>query len=286
MLFEDGLIYEKFELYLPENTKITKEKNGLVINANDLIISFKFNFTPYGYNFKNGSDNFSKYYLKHNNYDHIKYYKNSIEVSIYVKFKGLLSLLRKKYDWVESFPLYVFDYFDFNKFLDDIDWNSNDTSIILNSNDYKFTDIKLSEFTFDMLKNKQYDYLINYIEYLFKNHEEIKENEDVYFILLVNLSLAYKYSNNEAKAINTISCVDFDETKSKFKLARLIITNKLDEAIDMLLNDNEIKEYMEYDYLIEWPLFTLLQNHPKYKKVENKYKKESSGSVIKLTKKT
>ena len=119
-----GGLYDKFELTLPEKSKITrKNKNEIIIDTPILTLTLSCLFGGFGTVLKSG---FYKYYLGIQ-YPQRGYHDYAFNVEVSVKFK-VRSLFSKDkelyYAWIDSFLDEIASYIDKDAFFDKINWDS------------------------------------------------------------------------------------------------------------------------------------------------------------------
>ena len=119
-----GGLYDKFELTLPEKSKITrKNKNEIIIDTPILTLTLSCLFGGFGTVLKSG---FYKYYLgiQHPQRGYRNYAFN-VEVSVKFKVRSLFSKDKELYyAWIDSFLDEITSYIDKNAFFDKINWDS------------------------------------------------------------------------------------------------------------------------------------------------------------------
>ena len=125
-LNSSGAYYHKFDLTLPENSKISRRnKNEIIIDTPILTLSLKSLF--FGLSTVISRD-FYKYYLgsASQHYTSLQDYQFNVEIS--VKFKPVSLFMRKKtdiyYSWIDSFLDEITEYMEKDRFFDRIDWNA------------------------------------------------------------------------------------------------------------------------------------------------------------------
>lgn len=126
VLNSSGAYYHKFDLTLPENSKITrKNKNEIIIDTPILTLSLTSLFSGLSTALPH---DFYKYYLRSasQHYTSLHDYKFNVEIS--VKFKLTSLFMRKKmdvyYSWIDSFLDEITEYMEKDRFFDKIDWNA------------------------------------------------------------------------------------------------------------------------------------------------------------------
>lgn len=119
----DGYIYNKFIMLLPKYSKIYKDYiNELTIDTRYYKIKIRWYFNYYGSNVDN---EFYQYVLKKKrNWDYDDDFNFQIQVD--VSFKPSLIFNKNKmkhYAWLDEILNNLIDYFDYNNFLEQINWN-------------------------------------------------------------------------------------------------------------------------------------------------------------------
>lgn len=119
-----GGVYDKFDLILPEKSKVTrKNKNEIIIETPILTLTISCLFGGFSTVLKSG---FYKYYLGIANPKRA-YHNYEFNVEVKVKFK-LRSLFSKDkaiyYAWIDSFLDEITSYIDKDTFFEKINWNT------------------------------------------------------------------------------------------------------------------------------------------------------------------
>lgn len=134
MTGKNGAIYRRFDLKLPNGSKVHRSnKNTVIIDTKLFTLTFKVLFG--GFNTVVEND-FYRYYIQKKNHDFSEY---EFKVEIDVKYK-LNSIFRvtdwKYYNWLDDYIERLEHYCDIHTFYRDINWKQNKTIIrILNAKD-------------------------------------------------------------------------------------------------------------------------------------------------------
>lgn len=141
----NGAIYKRFDLILPENSKITrKNKNEVVIETPILILTISCLFGAFGTVLKPG---FYKYYLNITSPQR-DYHDYEFNVEVTVKFK-IRSLFSKEkeiyYAWVDSFLDELSSYISKDEFFEKINWDVVYSIIRCNNNINALTNSAVQE---------------------------------------------------------------------------------------------------------------------------------------------
>ena len=126
VLNSSGAYYHKFDLTLPENSKITrKNKNEIIIDTPILTLSLTSLFSGLSTALPH---DFYKYYLRSASQHYTSLHDYQFNVEISVKFKLTSLFMRKKmdvyYSWIDSFLDEITEYMEKDRFFDKIDWNA------------------------------------------------------------------------------------------------------------------------------------------------------------------
>lgn len=263
---DNNLLYENFELFLPKDAKLIKPNDRtIVIKTNDLTLNISYNFKCDQHNDYEGLRLFSKFYIKEPNWEQYIFYNIKVVLETKLRFTYVFRSLRnRKYDWLDKYCSYLTRELDFNNFLESINWKTNKTNIIINYKKINFSDLKIQSFVYELCKQEKYELLIEYSEYIIKNFPDITNDTSRYSTILVNLALAYKYSGNHIKATEIINDTLFNDNEDHFKLAKLIILDKIDEAFKLLNEDEELKITLKKNNFKEWPLFKAVKNDSRF----------------------
>ena len=120
-----GGYYHKFDLILPENSKVTrKNKNDIVIDTPILTLTLTSLFGGFSTVLRPG---FSKYYLGLTNSQRgsLHDYQFNVEVSVKFKLKSLFSKDKEiYYSWIDSFLDSVAEYMGKDEFFEKINWDT------------------------------------------------------------------------------------------------------------------------------------------------------------------
>ena len=132
-----GALYSRFDLCLPENSKITrKSKNEVVIDTPILSISISCLFGAFGTVLKSG---FYRYYLGiDNGQRNYHSYQYNVEVTVKYKIGSLFSKEKEfYYAWIDSFLDALSNYISQTDFFNKINWDTVYTIMLCNYNTIK-----------------------------------------------------------------------------------------------------------------------------------------------------
>lgn len=128
---DDGSRFSRFDLTLPKGSIVKRLSNGiLTVENNRIFLQIEISYGKYGTTLPKG---FEQNYLglKHNDLD-----VNKIEISLRYKVKPIAFFYGSKWNyhnWVDSFAERLIEFFSFDTFVENINWESNLTGIIINN---------------------------------------------------------------------------------------------------------------------------------------------------------
>jgi len=117
----------------------------------------------------------------------------------------------------------------------------------------KTADNALLSLSFELLQEERYKLVINILD-LFVNTIKKFHDETFKRMIIVNLAIAYKLSDQKDKCSKELSRLDWSATNYAFKMANSVLNEEYDKASSYMQNAVSTKELSEYQFL-EWPLF-------------------------------
>lgn len=107
--------------------------------------------------------------------------------------------------------------------------------------------------TYDLLISKQYELAERILE-LSKEKNFAKVDTESRLLILINLAIALKGQEKNRECETLLSNEDFSALSLKFKLANLVLTEKYEEASELMKKIGKEGEIRQSHYR-EWPLF-------------------------------
>jgi len=148
-------------------------------------------------------------------------------------------------------------------------------------NDYEDADKQLNELCYSLLISRQYKLADILLDFAFKQPKHFNDLSKNLFIVNKSLSLYLQGKNDLAKEV--VNSKDWSASSDDFKLAHLIINEKLEEVYNLMkkIGKNGDVDKLEYK---TWPLFNNLRKEADFKKI---YKEifDEEYTVIEIPKK-
>ncbi|MDB0061392.1 hypothetical protein N9F28_01090, partial [bacterium] len=137
--------------------------------------------------------------------------------------------------------------------------------------DIKQADEKLNEICYELLADGQYklaDILLDFACKQTKHHNDLTKN-----LFIVNKSLSQFLQDNKENALEIINSKDWSASSDDFKMAHLILSEKIDEAYTLMKKIGKDGDVHKENYKA-WPLFYKLRKQEKFKKLYKEIFKE------------
>jgi len=91
-----------------------------------------------------------------------------------------------------------------------------------------------------------------------------KVNAESSLYMTINLAISFKGQEKLKELNKLLDTIDFSPLSSKFKLASLVLTDKYDDAADLMRKIGNSEEVSEVNYT-EWPLFRWFRKTDQFK---------------------
>lgn len=126
-------------------------------------------------------------------------------------------------------------------------------------------DDALNNVTYDLLQRRKYHLAKVLLDFVFT--PAVKYSDEQHrLIFLVNRCQAYKWSGDVGRANELIQAQDWTATRDAFKLAAAVLTDRYQEAIN-LMRKIGVGGYPHKVHYRTWPLFTEIRKKPEFAQV-------------------
>ncbi|MFY9906497.1 MAG: hypothetical protein WAK62_15200, partial [Terriglobales bacterium] len=123
-------------------------------------------------------------------------------------------------------------------------------------------DSALNNITYDLLERRRYHLAKVLLDFVFT--PAVKYSDEQYrLIFLVNRSQAYKWSGDNKRAHELVLAQDWTATREAFKLAAAVLTDRNQDAID-LMRKIGVGGYPHKVHYRTWPLFMEIRKTPEF----------------------
>lgn len=118
---ENGAIYDKFELYIPQNCTLSKENpNSIILKHPFFKLKITPNFTAFG---EVLPSSFERQYMKIEDFSCVHSYKIMIDIELKFSFLALFMNKSQYYNWIDEFVNKLTEYASIKYFFKKINWD-------------------------------------------------------------------------------------------------------------------------------------------------------------------
>jgi hypothetical protein len=125
-------------------------------------------------------------------------------------------------------------------------------------------DSHLLDTTYEMVKAGQYELAIKLLTFSLAPPMKFKEARDRY-VCIVNLALAYKWTNNEKKSAEIIGAEEWSAVPLDLRLALAVLKDDFEQAVSLMKQIGTSGEVTKMNYQ-DWPLFKKFRSTKRFVK--------------------
>jgi hypothetical protein len=126
-------------------------------------------------------------------------------------------------------------------------------------------DDNLNDICYELLQDKKYKLAIKVLDFSLNTIKKFSSDQ-IRRMLVINRSLAYKWSGDEKMSLNIIKAEDWTASSDDFKLAEAIILEKYEDA-DLLTKKIGANSSIKARNYREWPLFLKYSERKEFKMI-------------------
>jgi hypothetical protein len=126
-------------------------------------------------------------------------------------------------------------------------------------------DDNLNDICYELLQDKKYKLAIKVLDFSLNTIKKFSSDQ-IRRMLVINRSLAYKWSGDEKMSLNIIKAEDWTASSDDFKLAEAIILEKYEDA-DLLMKKIGANSSIKARNYREWPLFLKYSERKEFKMI-------------------